>query len=248
MSHAPGMSGASLGIGEIGAGELDGLRTLSAHVAVVDGAGLIKLVNPAWEAFARDNGGRAGAYIGENYLDVCRKWAEKDADGEAALEGVRAVLNGDRSEFALDYPCHSPSERRWFRMEVTQLDPRQGSGFIVSHIDITQVTLQRLALREIAERVRSSLASLGFNVTEPRSPEPAPAATSPRPDERTALLGEAVAEAHYLAAKLSMLARRADFRAKEETRFAALMLNQWATVIGTDMFEGKNFFEDESGA
>ena len=51
------------------------LQSLPAHIAVVDAVGAIKLVNPAWRAFARDNGGRGEAYLGDNYLEVCRKAA-----------------------------------------------------------------------------------------------------------------------------------------------------------------------------
>jgi hypothetical protein len=239
MPRAVEMSGAESAIQAIEVQHGDRFRSLPAHVAVVDATGAIRLVNPAWEAFARDNGGQSKAYLGQNYLDVCRKWAESEGDGEAALFGVNAVLSGDQPEFQLDYPCHSPTEQRWFRMEVVPLD-RQCSSFIVSHIDITQATRQHLALHEIAASVRSSLSAIGFNVARADPSEGAKAA--PQSEDMPALLGEAVAEAHYLAARLYTFVRRGDFSAREQTEFAAAMINQWATAIGTDMFEGKTFF------
>jgi len=233
------MSGADIAIGAIEADHRDCFQSLPAHVAVLDSAGAIRLVNPAWQAFAQDNGGPREAYLGKNYLDVCRSWAECDVGGEAALEGVAAVLRGDQPDFSMEYPCHSPWEQRWFRMEVIPIDPRRPSGCIVSHIDITQVALQHMTVQEIAAGVRSCLDATGRDTGR----APPPSAVRPPSDEMATLLGEAVAEAHYLAARLLDFAKRDDFSAKEQTLFAAAMINQWATAIGDDMFGGKNFFD-----
>jgi PAS domain S-box-containing protein len=42
-------------------------------------------------------------------------------------------LSGEKTAFDLDYPCHSPTEQRWFRLFSTPLD----EGSLVAHIDIT---------------------------------------------------------------------------------------------------------------
>ena len=236
MTHAPATAGADLAIQAIHARYHDQLRSLPAHVAVVDAAGAIKLVNPTWRSFARQNGGDDEAYLGRNYLDVCGRSAEDDADAGAALEGVSAVLCGDLPEFFMEYPCHSPSERRWFRMDVTPLGARRRSGLIVAHADITKVKLQRLALEEMA-------ASVGATLAEADPPlEDLPILLRANTDGDATLLGETVVEAHYLAARLLAFVKCDDFSAKEQTHFAAMMMNQWATAIGTDMFEGKKFF------
>ena len=129
-------------------GAIDGL---AAHIAILDGEGGILAVNAAWLGFA-ESSAPAGRVVGErvNYLGVCDAaagdWAE-EAGGVAA--GIRAVLSGETEMFSLDYPCHSPTEQRWFSLRVTRF-PGSGSGsarVIVSHEDIT-------ARREAEEALR----------------------------------------------------------------------------------------------
>ena len=129
-------------------GAIDGL---AAHIAILDGEGGILAVNAAWRGFA-ESSAPAGRVVGErvNYLGVCDAaagdWAE-EAGGVAA--GIRAVLSGETEMFSLDYPCHSPTEQRWFSLRVTRF-PGSGSGsarVIVSHEDIT-------ARREAEEALR----------------------------------------------------------------------------------------------
>lgn len=90
------------------------LDSLSAHIAIVDGSGKIIAVNRAWREFARANGADGNVSEGANYLDVCDAATGEGAGYAAALaDGIRATLAGRREEFALEYPCHSPAERRW---------------------------------------------------------------------------------------------------------------------------------------
>ncbi|NOT66918.1 MAG: PAS domain-containing protein [Methylophilaceae bacterium] len=117
------------------------LNSLTAHIAVLDGQGVIFAVNNAWRQFAEDNGLLASRWdaLGVNYLDVC-KHARNQPDGReanAAYRGIVAVLAGERETFQLEYPCHSPHQQRWFQMNAS---PLQGSrrGVVVSHEDITR--------------------------------------------------------------------------------------------------------------
>lgn len=56
---------------------------------------------------------------------------------------MRDVLEGRKDLFQIEYPCHSPSELRWFMAKVTPLVHRRGTkdvkkvGAVVSHMDIT---------------------------------------------------------------------------------------------------------------
>jgi hypothetical protein len=216
----------------------DRLNAIPAHVAVLDSSGAIRRVNPTWSAFARDNGGQ-GDCLGQNYLDICGGAAEGDADAGAALDGLRGVLSGERPDFTMDYPCHSPSERRWFRMDVAPLAQR--AGLMVAHMDVTPIKAQQIALREIAAGVppvRDDAAEAAaqarvraINAAEPMSAE----------------LGDAVVEAHYLAARMLALAKTEDYFDKDETLFAARVVNQWALAVGAEMFRGKRFFAREGG-
>jgi len=111
------------------------LDSLSAHVAVLDGDGKILAVNQAWLRFAAENGGETSLAdtIGADYRAICLATAE----GLAAWAGIAAILAGHRQHFELEYPCHSPNRKRWFRMRVDPLRSGHG-GVIVVHEDITR--------------------------------------------------------------------------------------------------------------
>jgi two-component system CheB/CheR fusion protein len=117
------------------------LDALSEHIAVLDSSGTITQVNTAWRAFAKSNGDPFLAHSGPgaNYLDVCKDIHEPPDDPTAlfAQRGVRDVLEGRRSHFTLEYPCHSPTEQRWFVMHVATL-PGAQPGAVVSHVNITE--------------------------------------------------------------------------------------------------------------
>src|SRR5215213_10505437 len=98
------------------------LDSLSAHIAIIDETGTIVAVNKAWRDFARANGLAAQDYAeGANYLRTCDSAAGAYSEEAAPFaEGIRSVLSGQREKFELEYPCHSPSERRWCIGRVTQ--------------------------------------------------------------------------------------------------------------------------------
>ncbi len=135
------------------------IDSIAANIAVLDRDGKIIAVNEAWRVFAQENGGAAIAdSVGVNYLDVCRRAQERDAgEAKAAMDGVRAVLDGARPNFMFEYPCHSPDEKRWFLMSVTPLGGERG-GAVVTHTNITarkqaeEATLESEArLRQLAD-------------------------------------------------------------------------------------------------
>ena len=115
------------------------IDALPEHIAVLDQGGTIVMVNAAWRRFALANGDtemrKSG--LGVNYLDVCRAGNHDDNEiaAEAAL-GLRRVLEGSLPSFALEYPCHSPSEQRWFVMNVAPVHNAE-FGAVVSHVNIT---------------------------------------------------------------------------------------------------------------
>jgi len=115
---------------------LDGLAE---HVAVLDADGNIRLVNAAWKRFARANGDPDLKHSGPgcNYLAACAMELPEDGDSAAAaMRGLRQVLEGSSAGFSIEYPCHSPSEKRWFMMHVSPL-PEPSAGAVVSHINVT---------------------------------------------------------------------------------------------------------------
>ena len=92
--------------------------------------------------------------VGADYLGVCRRAAdEADPLAKEAMEGIEAVLAGRRSEFTLEYPCHSPTQHRWFFMNVVR--PLGGvQGAVIMHLDITE--------RKRAEDAQAFLTTCGY--------------------------------------------------------------------------------------
>ena len=114
---------------------------LSEHIAVLNSQGIITQVNSAWRKFALDNGDEFLAHSGPgvNYLEVCKDIHQPPDDPTAvtAQRGVREVLEGRRPHFSMEYPCHSPTEQRWFVMHVSPVAGEQ-PGAVVSHVNITE--------------------------------------------------------------------------------------------------------------
>ena len=92
------------------------------EVITLDDAGFILETNKAWRLFAHQNDLHVlPEKLEVNYLEICDN-ASDETDGESSevAQGIRDVIAGKIEEFILDYPCHSPEERRWFSMKVTR--------------------------------------------------------------------------------------------------------------------------------
>ncbi|MBN9022066.1 MAG: diguanylate cyclase, partial [Rhizobiales bacterium] len=114
------------------------LDALTSHICVLDASGTITLVNEAWRRFSAENGGGAdGTGVGSKYLEICGSAMGPGADEAPDFaQGVRAVLEGRSEMFQLEYPCHSPTEDRWFVGRVTPLGGGL-KGAVVSHQNVT---------------------------------------------------------------------------------------------------------------
>lgn len=115
------------------------IDALPEHIAVVDVLGKIIMINAAWRRFAKANGDKDLKHsgVGANYLDVCQAGTHEDgAIASAAADGLRAVLEGTSQMFTLEYPCHSPKEKRWFIMNAAPV-VGQEFGAVVSHVNVT---------------------------------------------------------------------------------------------------------------
>jgi diguanylate cyclase (GGDEF)-like protein/PAS domain S-box-containing protein len=128
------------------------LDALPAHIAVLDNHGFIIAVNAAWRRFAGANSYLTpDCGMGLDYIALC-----DDARGEGSsiarevAQGIRSVLTGAAPSFAMEYPCNSATEERWFVLNVTPLKHGQQTGAVVMHLNITQQKRGEESLRRFA--------------------------------------------------------------------------------------------------
>ncbi len=128
------------------------LEALPVHTAILDETGEIVWTGADWQEFAVENDYEGDPeMIGASYLDVA-----SEAEDEYARQvetGLKALYNGDKEEFTVEYPCHSDSERRWFLMwasRVTQIDEEYVT---IAHFDITDRKLQEQELSRTADQL-----------------------------------------------------------------------------------------------
>lgn len=124
------------------------LNALPAHIALLDAQGTIISVNDAWQRFASTNALHSThSELGLNYLAVCDAAVGDSApEGAVVAAGIRSVLEGWAPSFSMEYPCHSPTEMRWFVLTVTPLAPGVRSGVVVMHMDTTAKKRNEMAL------------------------------------------------------------------------------------------------------
>jgi PAS domain S-box-containing protein len=135
------------------------IDSLPAEIALLDADGTILLTNERWRKFGAANGlpEQAGG-VGDNYLDVCDR-SDNAHEAAAVAAGIRAVLARKLPSFSLEYPCHSPTEQRWFRMSATPFESARVFGAVVAHVDITERQLALDLSRQVNDRLEKILES-----------------------------------------------------------------------------------------
>jgi diguanylate cyclase (GGDEF)-like protein len=140
------------------------LDSLLSIVAVLRSDGTIVAVNAAWNAFATENGlveNRCGP--GVNYLRVCES-ATGSCSEQAPLiaNAIRDVAQNQIPDFQIEYPCHSPTEQRWFVARVTRFTVDSQCFIVVTHDDITQRKLAELEVREASRLLKAQATTDGL--------------------------------------------------------------------------------------
>lgn len=149
-------------LGELSKSVLDSVHF---PIAVIDHGGEILNVNEAWTHFSSANGGSVTATgIGVNYLDVCRTAAILDPSLHRVMTGIAEVLEDRTDSYAFEYPCHSPIEERWFRMEASAIP---GVGAVIVHWNTTSDHVARNALERTIEAKDEFLAGISHELRTP---------------------------------------------------------------------------------
>lgn len=124
---------------------------LTANIAILDAQGCILVVNRAWREFGGDNDSpNGGDDVGSNYLTICETTQGEDRrDALQLAAGIRQVLDGEQPVFELEYPCHSPTELRYFLARVTRFEQGGRPYAVVAHENITRRKLAELEVRTL---------------------------------------------------------------------------------------------------
>lgn len=142
------------------------LDEIGANLAVLDQQGVIVATNRPWREFAAGNRLADGSLpkntgIGSNYLDICL--AASGAASESARtvhDGIRAVIDGRRSRFSQEYPCHGPAGQRWFVITAKPIRRSVPREVVVIHVDVTDRHRAEIAAQAKQEELTAALAEL----------------------------------------------------------------------------------------
>lgn len=167
---------------------LDGL---TAHVCLLDDAGVILAVNRAWRDFAVANGAQPGQCCeGSNYLTVCEQAARSGLPSHAHASGfltqLQRVLSGQQQQCVYEYPCDAPQARQWFVVHVSRMAGNGPARLVVAHDDISDLKRAQEKLRareamllDLAASIPGALFRLVLNTTgQPRFTYLSPGITS----------------------------------------------------------------------
>lgn len=136
---------------------LEIINSLSAHIAILDHNGTILATNGVWADFAKANKIRMRPdTVNVNYLEICdRALSDSVENAGEVSEGIRALIEKKIDEFAIEYPCHSSHEKRWFYMRATRLSDSRPFRVVISHENIT-------ALKKAEEELRKQQIKLNL--------------------------------------------------------------------------------------
>lgn len=130
------------------------IDTVPESICVLNREGVIIAVNQAWRDFYDDNYHDPQSInyaLGSNYLQVCESATGSDA-AEAGLmaQGLSEVLDGKRGLFSVEYPCDSPTEKRFYFARVKRF-PGDSGHVLVAHGNITERKTLEIELARMAQ-------------------------------------------------------------------------------------------------
>ena len=130
------------------------IDALPENIVVTDCKGAILYTNRSWKVFGECNGCSIGSeqWHEVNYFQTClRSAAMGEHFGLSAYKGLQQVVSDPKSQFYMEYPCHSPDEQRWFLMRVVSLTLNADAYLVISHQNITQRKLAEEKVAQLAQ-------------------------------------------------------------------------------------------------
>jgi len=142
------------------------LDALAAHIAILNREGEIIAVNRAWRDFADGNGFKDPTYgIGSNYLSVCDASSNlRSKDAPLVATGIRDVIYRRAEEFELEYPCHSPIEKRWFVVRVSRFEWAGELRLVVAHQNVSELKQVQIELATSKSRIEGVLNNINNGI------------------------------------------------------------------------------------
>ncbi|SER71383.1 EAL domain-containing protein [Salisediminibacterium halotolerans] len=130
------------------------IDALPYQIAVIDQNGFIQYVNKAWQQFTLDNGGTVESTgPGVNYLAILENGSAKND-----AQGLRAILNGEKTAYESKYPCHTPDELRWYYFHAQPLIQHGDiTGAVVNHRLIGSEELNSRDIYQIIENMNDAM-------------------------------------------------------------------------------------------
>ena len=116
---------------------IQALNTLPVSAAILDASGTIVAVNDTWKEFGRRNGlGVPNWGIGANYL---RYSGGKGLRSTRFVRDLKDLLAGRLDLLTAIYPCHSPSQKRWFSLVGVPFPLDKPTGAALLHVNLTSM-------------------------------------------------------------------------------------------------------------
>lgn len=134
---------------------------LAENIAIIDFRGEILAANKAWKSVVDANPDVFPAMReGDNYLDFCKRPTQHLTGALPKFaDAIKAVMNGERDGFSMDYSCPLQGCTRWFQGRVSRIDGSDPVRVIIVHSDITdikQAEYQNKRLAQTMEQAKSA--------------------------------------------------------------------------------------------
>lgn len=112
------------------------IDALDTHIAILDQTGRIIATNQAWRRSAHEASIAAAGAMGTNYLDWCRQ-----VQNEYSIRwcsGIRSVINGTQSMFAMEYSVQLGERQQWFLARASRFEGTGPIRVVVAHESVTE--------------------------------------------------------------------------------------------------------------